>query len=194
MADATIEIAIWSNIEAGLGITAGSLATLRPLLRHWLGSASDTDYTRGGPSPFPAFSGSRSRSRHLPRASRERPFPLGSLDESVQSRLRPDKLAMTVTTVQTQRDPEDRWPVLGSGGGSGNSSEERLTENGNEHGHGKVNGHGRGHGHGHGHGQGHGHMSSPGPRASAERMGIHQIIEVSQTSTNVPSASVKEHV
>jgi hypothetical protein len=29
-------LAIWSTIEQGLGITAGSLATLRPLLRSWL--------------------------------------------------------------------------------------------------------------------------------------------------------------
>ncbi len=33
MADATNQVAIWSNIEAGLGITAGSLAPLRPLSR-----------------------------------------------------------------------------------------------------------------------------------------------------------------
>ncbi|KAH1318004.1 hypothetical protein KXW98_006021 [Aspergillus fumigatus] len=30
---ATVQIAIWSNIETGLGITAGSLATARPLFR-----------------------------------------------------------------------------------------------------------------------------------------------------------------
>lgn len=33
--DATSNISIWSNVEAGLGITAGSLVTLRPLIR-WL--------------------------------------------------------------------------------------------------------------------------------------------------------------
>jgi hypothetical protein len=31
--DATLDIAIWSTVEGGLGITAGSLATLRPLFR-----------------------------------------------------------------------------------------------------------------------------------------------------------------
>lgn len=30
---ATLDIAIWSTVEGGLGITAGSLATLRPLFR-----------------------------------------------------------------------------------------------------------------------------------------------------------------
>lgn len=115
--DATVEIALWSNIEVGLGITAGSLATLRPLLRHWLGSRTDPTY----PSPFPGRSGSR-----LPGgASHDRPFPLGSLDESVQNRLRPDKLAVTVTTVQSQ-DHNGSW----HGGSSPNSSEERLTAQG----------------------------------------------------------------
>ncbi|KAF2143414.1 uncharacterized protein K452DRAFT_268925 [Aplosporella prunicola CBS 121167] len=33
-------IAIWNTIECGAGITAGSLATLRPLLRGWYASAS----------------------------------------------------------------------------------------------------------------------------------------------------------
>ncbi|KAL5046597.1 hypothetical protein BDW71DRAFT_214616 [Aspergillus fruticulosus] len=168
---ATIEIAIWSNIEVGLGITAGSLATLRPLLRKWMGSSSDPSYPRGTPSPFPGRSGSR-----IPGASgRDRAFPLGSLDDS--NRLRPDKLALTVTTVQTQHDPEDRWPVLTSG----NSSEERLT---NEH---QRNGKGDG--------------NRTPPRSSTERNGmgpgfggIHQVIEVTQTSTNLRSTSVKEHV
>ncbi|KAB8078605.1 hypothetical protein BDV29DRAFT_187749 [Aspergillus leporis] len=114
---ATVEIAIWSNIEVGLGITAGSLATLRPLLRHWLGSRTDPTY----PSPFPGRSGSRLP----PGASRDRPFPLGSLDENPQNRLRPDKLAITVTTVHSQ-DQNGSW----HGQSSPNSSEERLTAQG----------------------------------------------------------------
>ena len=31
--DATTQISIWSNVEANLGITAGSLVTVRPFLR-----------------------------------------------------------------------------------------------------------------------------------------------------------------
>ncbi|KAF3016380.1 hypothetical protein E8E15_006576 [Penicillium rubens] len=113
---ATYQIAIWSNIEAGLGITAGSLATLRPLLRMWTGSHSDPYYSTG----FPAGR-SRSASRQLG-GGENRSFPLGSLDESGQSRLRPDKLAVTVTTIQSQRDPEDTYVAP-----SPSSSEERLT-------------------------------------------------------------------
>ncbi|KAE8381760.1 hypothetical protein BDV26DRAFT_255062 [Aspergillus bertholletiae] len=37
---ATTEISIWSNVEAGLGITAGSLATVRPIIRMWSSMAS----------------------------------------------------------------------------------------------------------------------------------------------------------
>lgn len=118
--DATYQIAIWSNVEAGLGITAGSLATLRPLLRMWTGSHSDPYYNNnsGFPSAFPGGR-SRSASRQLGGCD-NRPFPLGSLDDSGH-RLRPDKLAVTVTTIHSQRDPNDLYST------SPTSSEERLT-------------------------------------------------------------------
>ncbi|KAJ5783546.1 uncharacterized protein N7518_009223 [Penicillium psychrosexuale] len=117
---ATYQIAIWSNVEAGLGITAGSLATLRPLLRMWTGSHSDPYYNNnsGFPSAFPGGR-SRSASRQLGGGD-NRPFPLGSLDDSGH-RLRPDKLAVTVTTIHSQRDPNDLYST------SPTSSEERLT-------------------------------------------------------------------
>ncbi|OOQ85735.1 putative integral membrane protein [Penicillium brasilianum] len=109
---ATYQIAIWSNIEAGLGITAGSLATLRPLLRKWLGSRNDSRY----PSGFP-------NSGHLGANSNSRPMPLGSIDGSRQKGLRPDKLAVMVTNIESQRDTELTW----GGSTSPSSSEERLT-------------------------------------------------------------------
>ncbi|KAJ5322119.1 hypothetical protein MYU51_002933 [Penicillium brevicompactum] len=112
---ATIQIAIWSNIEAGLGITAGSLATLRPLLRVIMGSRTDPDYSSGFPGGR-----SRSASRHL--GGHDRPFPLGSIDDAQHSRLRPDKLAVTVTTIKSQRDVDTY-----AGSSSPSSSEERLT-------------------------------------------------------------------
>ncbi|KAL4786610.1 hypothetical protein BJX76DRAFT_354973 [Aspergillus varians] len=40
---ATVQIAIWSNIETGLSITAGSLATIRPLLRMPFNRPSSTN-------------------------------------------------------------------------------------------------------------------------------------------------------
>ena len=79
---ATVNIAIWSNIETGLGISAGSLATLRPLLRKFMKAGTSYDKSTGAR------------------------LPLGSLDSDLQRRLRPDKLAVTVTTVQSQAQPE----------------------------------------------------------------------------------------
>ncbi|OJJ37910.1 hypothetical protein ASPWEDRAFT_108934 [Aspergillus wentii DTO 134E9] len=108
----TYQIAIWSNIETGLGITAGSLATLRPLLRKVLGSSGGRDYTSGLPH--------RSSSR-MPGVSHDRPYPLGSVDRDAP-RLRPDKLAVTVTTIQSQN--HDTWTNISA---SPHSSEERLN-------------------------------------------------------------------
>ncbi|PWY65699.1 integral membrane protein [Aspergillus heteromorphus CBS 117.55] len=180
-ADATVEIAIWSNIEAGLGITAGSLATLRPLVRKWLGSRSDPNYTR---SPFPAPSGSRRLGgNHKSGLSRDRPFPLGSLDTTgVQDRLRPDKLAVTVTTIQSQVEPERPWRGHvggGSGGGitaTSNSSEERLTGSA-------------------GNGNGNGMMGGDLELGMGMGMGIHRTFEVTQTSSSGRgSVNAAEHV
>ncbi|OQE38696.1 hypothetical protein PENCOP_c008G05453 [Penicillium coprophilum] len=59
---ATANISIWSNVEAGLGIAAGSLVTLRPLFR-WFrdpssmgGSRSKTKHT-GGSMPLSSVNG-----------------------------------------------------------------------------------------------------------------------------------------
>ncbi|KKK12993.1 hypothetical protein ARAM_000915 [Aspergillus rambellii] len=158
---ATVEIALWSNIETGLGITAGSLATLRPLVRKWLGSAHDPYYDT---SRFQGPSGSR---RH-PDTSRDRPLPLGSIDHDGvhghgHGRLRPDKLAVTVTTVHTHHDSGDRWTVSGSL----NSSEERLTAD-----------------------QQKAPVSSP--FAAQMTGGIHRTFELTQTSTNLPPTGVKD--
>ncbi|KAJ5820420.1 hypothetical protein N7474_006011 [Penicillium riverlandense] len=107
---ATVPIAIWSNTEAGLGITAASLATLRPLLRLWYGSHTDSSY----PSGFPVASGSHKRGN-------SRPIPLGSVDDNLQRDLRPDKLAVVVNSIESRRDVENT-PFS-----SPKSSEERLT-------------------------------------------------------------------
>ncbi|KAJ6127792.1 hypothetical protein N7471_009009 [Penicillium samsonianum] len=48
---ATYQLSIWSNVEAGLGITAGCLTTLRPLIRFFRDSSSD-DPSRT-PKSFP---------------------------------------------------------------------------------------------------------------------------------------------
>jgi len=47
----TANVAIWSNIEAGLGITAGSLPTLRPLVQFFR-EASQASFSRN-PGSYP---------------------------------------------------------------------------------------------------------------------------------------------
>ncbi|KAI9371036.1 hypothetical protein BJX61DRAFT_49160 [Aspergillus egyptiacus] len=59
---ATTNISIWSNVEAGLGITAGSLVTLRPLFRWFRGSGYEHSKTRRtGSMPLSSMNGFNSR-------------------------------------------------------------------------------------------------------------------------------------
>ncbi|GFF42264.1 hypothetical protein IFM46972_06814 [Aspergillus udagawae] len=50
---ATYQISIWSNVEAGLGITAGSLTTLRPLVRFLRDGSSASRSHQRQPGSFP---------------------------------------------------------------------------------------------------------------------------------------------
>lgn len=52
----TTNISIWSNIEAGLGITAGSLTTLRPLIRFFREVSSGSRSYGQNPGSFPLSS------------------------------------------------------------------------------------------------------------------------------------------
>lgn len=47
---ATVDVAIWSDVEQGLAITAGSLATLRPLYRKFASTIGLSTGTPGGDS------------------------------------------------------------------------------------------------------------------------------------------------
>ncbi|GLA87694.1 hypothetical protein AtubIFM56815_002122 [Aspergillus tubingensis] len=103
---ATTQISIWSNVEAGLGITAGCLVTLRPLFR-WLGGTSYSP-TRSkktsGSMPLSSMNGQHaSRSEHTTNSTKFwRPD------------LNPDDTRAIVTTVQTAQ-------------GSPHSSQENLN-------------------------------------------------------------------
>jgi hypothetical protein len=52
----TINIAIWSNIEGGLGITVGSLTTLRPLIRFFREASTDSHSYSRNPGSYPLSS------------------------------------------------------------------------------------------------------------------------------------------
>ena len=156
---ATVNIAVWSNIETGLGISAGSLATLRPLFRRCFGKSSQD------PSSYNHNRGSAGPPRLL----------LGSLESDTQRRLRPDKLAVTVTTVQSQlnmqpgdeRDSYER------------SSQEQLTERPPLPGIVEELGMGSGPGTDSGSGSGSGSGTDPGNHTMG--MGIHRTVELTQT-------------
>lgn len=113
----TVQIAYWSNLEIGLGITAGSLATLRPLLRHWFGSRADPSYSAG----FPKQSYGR-RTGGLSGAHGAS-LPLGSISQAEGGDLRPDKVSVMVTNIESQRDSKKPWPRPSSP----SSSEEGLN-------------------------------------------------------------------
>lgn len=51
--DNTFQISIWSNVEAGLGITAGCLTTLRPLIRFLRDSSSASRSRNANAGSFP---------------------------------------------------------------------------------------------------------------------------------------------
>lgn len=110
-----VDVTNWSYVEVSLNIFAGSLATLGPLLRVWFrghhrgGHAPTTDTT---PNPRQRQLGGR------PHGVLDLSFPLSTLDKSVESSLRPDKLSVTVTQVQTQHRSEAH---------DANNSQEELT-------------------------------------------------------------------
>ncbi|KAL3482259.1 hypothetical protein BJX99DRAFT_252965 [Aspergillus californicus] len=102
---ATTQISIWSNVEAGLGITAGSLVTLRPLFRWFRGTGYENSKSkRTGSMPLSSMNGFHPRP-----------------DQGGNKYWRPDLSGVqedhgVTTIVQTSR-------------GSRNSSQENLNPN-----------------------------------------------------------------
>ncbi|KAL2822933.1 hypothetical protein BJX63DRAFT_426763 [Aspergillus granulosus] len=86
----TVRFVIWSTVELSLGITAGSLATLGPLLRY-LQCCSKNSEKVSTPAPQPRLF------RH-PRGIQDLSYPLSTFHGSV---LRSDKLSTIVTEVET---------------------------------------------------------------------------------------------
>jgi cation-transporting ATPase 13A1 len=106
LSDATTPISIWSNVEAGLGITAGSLVTLRPLFRWFRGSyyegSKSRTYGRAGSMPLSSMNGGYNARQEQPGNKYWRPDLANQSNHGV------------TTTVQTSR-------------GSQNSSQEDLN-------------------------------------------------------------------
>lgn len=107
--DSTYQIAIWTIIETGLGITAGSLITLRPLFR-WLLDGS-MSYGRNGRAP------ERSSGRY-----RLSSFKHDGAKHSQDPNLwRPDTDANTKTLVEIASSPRSQVSS------DANSSQEALN-------------------------------------------------------------------
>jgi hypothetical protein len=98
---ATVDIAIWSTVEQGLAITAGSLATLRPLFflaMSRLGLTTAPRQSYGGKSG--PLGGGMSSKNSKPNT------------ENKQDSLRPDVYKLS-TVIETRRshdsDREEKW-------------------------------------------------------------------------------------
>ena len=103
---------MFAYVETSLALMAANLVTLGPLFRIWIGALSTGERT----PTTPVIRSLRGR----PRGVRDISFPLSTFDQTAAgaSRLRPDKLSITVTQVTTQRH---------SGIGDANTSREQLT-------------------------------------------------------------------
>ncbi|PWY63031.1 integral membrane protein, partial [Aspergillus heteromorphus CBS 117.55] len=88
----TYEIAVWSNVEVGVGIVAGSLATLHPLLKHLRSSACGAGRHRLGSVSTKGSSHPASRKEEFISVSS---YPSGSV-----VLFRPGNVLNITTTVQ----------------------------------------------------------------------------------------------
>ncbi|PYH89014.1 hypothetical protein BO71DRAFT_466207 [Aspergillus ellipticus CBS 707.79] len=95
----TYEIAVWSNAEVGLGVFAGSLATLHPLLRHVCGLCGRKDRTRLGSVSTRGSSGPGTRQEEFISVSS---YPSGPM-----MWFRPGNVLQITTTVRR----DDNSPV-----------------------------------------------------------------------------------
>ncbi|KAI1341767.1 hypothetical protein F5Y15DRAFT_375219 [Xylariaceae sp. FL0016] len=140
---ATVDIAIWSTTEQGLGITAGSLATLRPLFRTiaqrfgvWTSSEGIPDSNENAPRTI----GSIDKSKARKALARHRgPFSLTTFgqqdDEEAQlghgNDLKKHSKIYTTTTVTVASEDTKRSSFWGCPSRSRNESEEELNRKSN---------------------------------------------------------------
>jgi hypothetical protein len=126
----TVDIAIWSDTEQGLAVTAGSLATLRPLYRMIVKSlgfsqpASDPLSKRSDRVWYPSTSNKKSKRSgpfSLMTLTRYDTRPAGDTEGPLEN-ARPVKLRDTSLERDEQEKSFTSWTVRG-----GESSEEDLN-------------------------------------------------------------------
>ncbi|KAK4062789.1 uncharacterized protein Triagg1_9659 [Trichoderma aggressivum f. europaeum] len=136
---ATIDIAIWSTTEQGLAITAGSLATLRPLFRKIASKLGWSTMRSTGDAPNGSMSNRNTTGRSKKKQSRD-PFSLATFnrheDEDEEERPLEDGQLKLVngytggfqTTITAA--PKSVWKPKGHRGD--NESEEELRMEGSK--------------------------------------------------------------
>ncbi|KAL7958057.1 hypothetical protein V8C34DRAFT_284176 [Trichoderma compactum] len=135
---ATIDIAIWSTTEQGLAITAGSLATLRPLFRKMASKLGWSTMRSTGDAPGGSMSNRNTTGRSKKKQSRD-PFSLATFnrheDEDEERRLEDGQLKLVngytggfQTTITAA--PKSVWKPKGHRGD--NESEEELRMEGSK--------------------------------------------------------------
>ncbi|KAE8150638.1 hypothetical protein BDV25DRAFT_139637 [Aspergillus avenaceus] len=115
---ATVDIAVWSNIETGLGIIAGSMATLRPLLRMIHPGTSRPSYNNNPSNP---------RTRTWPNSHTQRKdiLPLSSMTHQDRHQTTPGTIhsgsatevgpGLTASSVGTDDDLSDNELIFQKG-------------------------------------------------------------------------------
>lgn len=99
--DKTYQISIWSNVEAGLGITAGSLTTLRPLVRLLREGSSASNTYNPNRASYP-LAGSVSRgARRTPHSKQEE----GELGHKFWAGTEMDDYHGVTTTIMSSHQP-----------------------------------------------------------------------------------------
>ncbi|KAJ5081082.1 hypothetical protein N7456_013320 [Penicillium angulare] len=101
----TYQISIWSNVEAGLGITAGCLTTLRPLIR-FLRDSSSASRSRGARTPG-SFPLSSNVAQGLNRNSRSKHENRSDVDQLWTGTDNDDYHGVT-TTIMGSQNPNPR--------------------------------------------------------------------------------------
>ncbi|KAH1952284.1 hypothetical protein KXV69_001916 [Aspergillus fumigatus] len=100
---ATYQISIWSNVEAGLGITAGSLTTLRPLVRFLRDGSSVSRSQQRTPGSFPL-------SGNIPKGLTRRSKPDEGVDDArrLWTGMADEEYQGITTTIITGSHPTKR--------------------------------------------------------------------------------------
>lgn len=121
MLDATVDIAIWSDTEQGLAITAGSLATLRPLFRIISDKLGMSTHATSAHRKTPSY-GNRLSSRDQERSRRKRRSPFSMQTDALDEEYRLGNIK-PLPLSDTFNDDKDGWQVQVAGD---NESEEEL--------------------------------------------------------------------